>query len=100
MTRALVVCLAVSVCSCAGMSPATKRAAAVGLGALGAGSVVAAQSCAAQPAEVCQDTAIAAAVAVAGTALAAGATAYLEAPEDARRPLLVSPPSSPVPPVP
>lgn len=102
MIRLLVVCLAAfGLQACAGLSPATKRAAAVGLGALGAGSVVAAQSCSAQRAEVCQDTAVAAGVAVLGTALAAGATAYLEAPEDARRPPApASQPYSPVPPVP
>lgn len=95
------VLLALVAASCASMSPATKRAAAVGLGALGAGSVVAAQSCSAQPAEVCRDTAVAAGVAVLGTALAAGATAYLEAPEDALRPPApASQPYSPVPPVP
>lgn len=95
MTRLLIVLLAAFVLpACASVSPATKRAAAVGLGALGAGSVVAAQSCAAQPTDVCQDTATAAGVAVLGMALAAGATAYLEAVEEPMAP--ASQPYSPV----
>lgn len=58
-------------------SPATSRAIAVGLGSLGTGAAIAAQSCSNQSDEACRDTAVAASVAVIGTALAAGAVAYL-----------------------
>jgi hypothetical protein len=97
--RLLIVLLAFTLSACASVSPATKRAAAVALGSLGTGAAVAAQACASQPNDSCQDTAITAGVAVLGTALAAGATAYMTGAEDAPE-APASQPYSPVPAIP
>lgn len=56
----------------------------MGLAALGTGATVAAQSCVSQTDEVCGDTAVSSGVAVIGVALAAAATAYLDAIDAAR----------------
>lgn len=83
MTRAALLALALLACS---GHPSARRAVVVGLGALGTGAAVAAQACAAHGSQACRETSITAAVAVLGTALAAGATAYLDAAEPASAP--------------
>ena len=70
---------------CGASSPRASRALAVGLAALGTGAAVAAQSCVSQSDEVCGDTAASSGVAVLGVALAASATAWLEAIEADQR---------------
>lgn len=88
--------IALAVGACGSSHPRASHAFAVGLAALGTGAAVAANACVTQSDEVCGDTAVASGVAILGTAITAGALAYMDgADPDAGAPLPA--PYSPVP---
>lgn len=85
------VCVLFLLAGCGAERPATVRAIAVGMGALGTGMATAAHACVDLSGDACEKVAITSAVAVFGMALSAAAVAFLGHPAAAAVPLAPQP---------